>query len=133
MGQAMKYFPKKLLGHKNFVLWSAGVRIFFFETFVKPSGATSYILNIRSLKLSKTEKNELKNDFSLQNYLSPVDSGRRNYEVLVNFRWSCFSKVTLLTEKLLLFNCSPAKTLNNRRQYFLIECRCLRLRYIAKF
>ena len=132
MREAMKYFPKKLLGHKNFVVWSAGVRIFF-EKFVKPSGPTSYILNVRSLKLSKTQKNKLKNDFFLHNYLSPVDSGRRNCEELANFRWSCFTKATLLTEKLLLFNCSPAKTPNNRWQYFLIECRCLRLRYIAKF
>ena len=118
MGEAIKYFPKKLLGHKYFVLCCAGVQIFF-EKFVKPSGPTSYILNERSLKLSKTENDELKNDFFLQNYLSLVDSGRRNCEALVNFRWSCFTKAKLLTEKFLFLTVHPQKHLTTVGNIFL--------------
>ena len=47
---AIKYFPKKLLGHEIFrymVSWATNL---FFEKFVKPSGPPSYILNVRFLK-----------------------------------------------------------------------------------
>ena len=53
MGGAMKYFPKKLLGHEIFrsmVYWATD--FFFLEKFVKPSSPTSHILSVRSLTMA---------------------------------------------------------------------------------
>ena len=51
MGQAMKYFPKKILSHE-----------IFFEKFVKPSGPPSHILNVRSLNETTTFPNPYINE-----------------------------------------------------------------------
>ena len=45
----MKYFLGKLLGHEIFISIVLGPRNSF-EKFVKPSGPTSYVLNVRSPK-----------------------------------------------------------------------------------
>ena len=53
MGGAMKYFPKKILGHEIFrsmVYWATD--FFFFEKFVKPSSPTSHTLSVRSLTMA---------------------------------------------------------------------------------
>ena len=48
----------------------------------------------RHYKLSKSEKNGITGIifFFLQNYLSPVDSGRKKSEASIEFRRSCFTK-----------------------------------------
>ena len=56
MGGAMKYFLQKLLGHeivRSMVSWADEI---FFGKFVKPSGPSSYIPNVRSLRKSDFEK-----------------------------------------------------------------------------
>ena len=42
MGEAMKYFPKKLLGHEIFGSMVSWATDFFFEKFVKPSAPLLY-------------------------------------------------------------------------------------------
>ena len=51
MGGVMKYFSKKLLGHEIFRSMVSPAKNFLFEKFVKHSGPSSYILNVRSLRL----------------------------------------------------------------------------------
>ena len=51
MGEAMKYFLKKLGAMKYLGLWSPGLRNIFWKN-GKPSGPLSYILNVRSLTCS---------------------------------------------------------------------------------
>ena len=55
MGGAMKCFTKKLLGHEIFSSLIPWATKFFFEKFVKPSGSSSYILNVHSLSVKKSQ------------------------------------------------------------------------------
>ena len=52
----MKNFLKKILGHEIFRSMVSWATKHFFERFVKHSGAPSYILNVRSLKLLTRKK-----------------------------------------------------------------------------
>ena len=66
MGGAMKYFSKKLLGHKIFSSMVSCAANSFFEKFVQPSSPPSsppsYILNVSSLRA--TEAFECENTIS---------------------------------------------------------------------
>ena len=55
----MKYFPKKLLEHEIFRSMVSWATKYFLKNLVKPSGPSSYVLNVRSLTFKKTNSKNI--------------------------------------------------------------------------
>ena len=128
MGGAMKCFLKKLLGHEIFRSMVSWARKFFFEKFVKPSGPSSFILNVRFLTVgmrkykSIIKKSKNKHDKTLSLEIFKLNSIKVLIsKALIDSKIS-YDEFVLINESTERENQEDVKTKNGRIIYQNVHC-----------